>query len=92
MGQALKYDTNAMREAASRISTSANAALTSHETTWHQILASVQRLPGFLQGPIMAILTPHDQRFRSAYQWQLDTASWLLSKAEQIEIMEKLLG
>jgi hypothetical protein len=75
----MSYPAARITETANQMITNANHSLEQHNTAWAQIQSYVQSFPGFMQGPIMAVLTPYERRVRASYQWQLDCAHTLLS-------------
>ena len=81
----MSYPAEAITETAQQMITNANMALEQHNAVWAQIQSSVQGLPGFLQNPMMAVLTPYERRLRASYQWQVDCAHTLLSGLGQMQ-------
>jgi hypothetical protein len=74
-----------MLETASQMITNANNALDRHTTTWAKVQAYVHTFPGFMQGPVLAVLTPYEHRLRASYQWQLDCAYTLIASVNNMQ-------
>lgn len=81
----MSYPTARITETANQMITNANHALSQHNAAWAQVQSYVQSFPGFMQGPLMAVLTPYERRIRASYQWQIDCANTLLSGVGQMQ-------
>ncbi|MBA2285158.1 MAG: hypothetical protein H0W02_06735 [Ktedonobacteraceae bacterium] len=82
---AIFYPLDRMREAAAKILVNAGEAQQSHNAAWAKVQSYVQSFPGFMQGPIMTVLSRYDARLRASYQWQLDFANTLFDAADAMD-------
>ncbi len=83
------YPTDDIRAASAKISSKANLALESHHTAWARIQRYVESFPGFMQGPIMDVLSRYERRLSASYQWQIDFAQTLGVVANAIDTNEQ---
>jgi len=60
----------------------ANTSLAQHEQAWTRIQNYINTFPGFMQGPVRAVLGAYEKRLRDSYQWQIDCANALVAGAE----------
>jgi hypothetical protein len=74
-----------MRNTAGNILTNALKAQTQHEQSWTRIQNYISSFPGFMQGPVRALLETYEKRVRASYQWQIDTATALARGADIAE-------
>jgi hypothetical protein len=81
----MSYPAGRILETANRMTTNAQSSLEQHNAAWAKIQAYVQSFPGFMQGPLLLVLTPYERRLRSSYQWQLDCAKTLTSGMDQMQ-------
>ena len=84
-GGHMSYPSGRITETAQQMTTNANKALEQHNAAWAQVQAFVQTFPGFMQGPVMAVLNPYERRLRASYQWQLDCANTLTHGSQQMQ-------
>ncbi|MDQ2714514.1 MAG: hypothetical protein M3Z08_06380 [Chloroflexota bacterium] len=84
-GDLKRFPASKMRTTAGNMTTNANNALAEHERSWARIQAYINRFPGFMQGPVRAVLEAYEKRLRASYQWQLDCANALIQGAEATE-------
>ncbi len=81
----MSYPSGRILETANKIITNAHASLEQHDAAWAQVQAYVQTFPGFMQGPVMAVLVPYERRLRASYQWRLDCANTLMNGSNQMQ-------
>jgi len=81
----MSYPSGRIIETAQQMTTNANKSFEQHNAAWAQIQAFVQTFPGFMQGPVMAVLAPYERRLRASYQWQLDCANTLTNGSQQMQ-------
>lgn len=79
------YPMDDIRTAAAKILVKSDLALQSHEAAWSKIQSYVESFPGFMQGPIMDVISPYERRLRASYQWQKDFASTLFDVVNEME-------
>lgn len=70
-----------MLTTAGKMISNAKSAQTQHEQTWKRIQNYINTFPGFMQGPVQAVLSAYEKRLRDSYQWQIDCANALLNAA-----------
>jgi hypothetical protein len=85
----MNFPTERMRTTAGKMMSNANHALMQHEQHWSRVSAFVDRFPGFMQGPVWAVLKPYESRLRASFQWQMDFARTLAQSAEALDDVEK---
>lgn len=71
-----------MRTTAGNIMSNALSAQAQHDQAWGRIQGYIDRFPGFMQGPVRAVLESYDKRLRASYQWQIDFATSLALGAD----------
>ncbi|MDQ2715181.1 MAG: hypothetical protein M3Z08_09770 [Chloroflexota bacterium] len=81
-GDVKQFPVSRMLETAGNMMMNANNALTQHETTWKKVQSYIEHFPGFMQGPVRAVLDSYDRRLRDSYQWQMDFARALAQGAD----------
>jgi len=81
-GDLKRFPVARMRETAGNIVANALSAQEQHDQAWRRIQAYIDRFPGFMQGPVRAVLESYDKRLRASYQWQFDFASALVQGAD----------
>ena len=77
-----QFPVSRMLEAASQMIANANQSLAEHEQAWNRIQNYIATFPGFMQGPVRAVLEAYEKRVRASYQWQIDYATSLVTQAE----------
>ncbi|MDQ2905704.1 MAG: hypothetical protein M3Y81_19430 [Chloroflexota bacterium] len=88
-GRDLKtFPVERMRKAAGDIVSNANSSLAQHEATWRRVQGYIDSFPGFMQGPVRAVLSGYDRRLRESYQWQIDYATSLAQGADAAGITD----
>lgn len=81
-----------MLTTAGNMITNANNALAEHEKTWKRVENYINSFPGFMQGPVRAVLGAYEKRLRDSYQWQIDCANALVAGAEAAETTDTQLA
>ena len=82
---AKQFPVGRMLETASQMMANANQSLAEHEQAWTRIQNYIDSFPGFMQGPVRAVLEAYEKRVRASYQWQIDCATSLAMQAEAAE-------
>ncbi len=80
--QAKQFPVTRMLTTAGNMVANANTALAQHEAAWARIQNYINTFPGFMQGPVRAVLEAYEKRLRDSYQWQIDCANALVAGAE----------
>ncbi len=81
----MSYPSERILETANKMIANANTSVEQHNAAWAQVQAYVQTFPGFMQGPVRAVLAPYERRLRASYQWQLDCANTLINGSNQMQ-------
>lgn len=88
----MSYPLGRMHEIASQIISNANASIAEHDAAWNKVQVYVQTFPGFMQGALMAVLSPYEHRLRASYEWQIAAANTLIQGANSMEQTDNVVS